>query len=105
MHMQIITFRLTEMDDAAFCALCDELAPIWATIPGLISKVWLADSATGTYGGIYAWESRAACEAFLQSDYFHAIATHPNFCDATSHEFGVLDAPTRLTRGLGGAVA
>jgi len=102
MYMQVITFQLTGMDDTGFRSLCDELAPAWAGIPGLISKVWLTDPTTGTYGGIYTWETQSAYEAFLQSDYFHAVATHPNFVNAKSQGFGVLEAPTRITRGLAG---
>ncbi len=100
MYMQIITFGLTRMDDDAFRCLCDELAPAWAAIPGLISKVWLSDAASGTYGGIYTWETQAAYDAYLESDYFHALATYPNFVNVESRGFGVIEAPTRVTRGL-----
>ena len=103
MHMQVVNFQLRDMDEAAFRALCDELAPTFAEIPGLVSKVWLADAASGTYGGVYTWESQAAYEAFTRSELFQAVATNPHFANITTRDFGVLAGPTRVTHGLVGA--
>ena len=60
MHVQIVQFHLRDLTDEAFRALCDELAPTLAAVPGLLSKVWLASPATNTYGGVYTWRDRAA---------------------------------------------
>jgi quinol monooxygenase YgiN len=100
MHILIISFRLDGMSAEAFHELCHELAPTWAQIPGLLSKVWLEDSETNTYGGVYTWSSREAMNEFLQSELFDAIASNPNFIDATVKDYGVIEAPTRVTRGL-----
>lgn len=100
MHVQVVNFQLKDMDEAAFRALCDELAPTFAAIPGMIAKIWLADAASGTYGGVYTWENRDAYEAFTRSELFQAVGANPNFANVTSRDFGVLDGPTRVTRGL-----
>ena len=100
MHVQVITFQLNDLDEVGYRALCDELAPAFAALPGLISKVWLADAASGTYGGVYLWRDRAAFEAFTQTGLFHAVASHPNLTGVTSKDFGILEGPTRVTRGL-----
>ena len=60
MHIQVINFRLKDLSPAGYAALCDELAPNFAAMPGLLAKVWLADDASGTYGGVYTWRDRAA---------------------------------------------
>ena len=100
MHMQVVTFQLRGMDEAAFRALCDELALSFAAIPGLIAKVWLADEASGTYGGVYTWEDRAAYEAYTRSELFGGLATNPYFANLSSRDFGVIEGPTGVTRGL-----
>lgn len=100
MHIQIVTLRLSNLSDEQFRALCDELAPAFAALPGLLGKVWLADPTTNTYGGVYTWQSRSAYEDFLISDLFNSVASHPNFTAVSSRAFDVLDAPTRVTRGL-----
>jgi len=46
--------------------VCDGLASTFATMPGLISKVWLADPATNTYGGVYTWRDRRSYEDFTK---------------------------------------
>ncbi|MCZ7577711.1 MAG: YdhR family protein [Dehalococcoidia bacterium] len=100
MHITVVNFHLKEMTHEQFLAACDELAPAYAAIPGLIQKVWLSDPASTTYGGVYTWTDRAAFAAFAAGDLARAVVTHPNFADVTIREFEVLEAPTRVTRGL-----
>jgi hypothetical protein len=64
------------------------------------AKVWLADSATNTYGGVYIWEDRPAMENYARSDLFKTVLSHPNFTAISSRDFDVLEQPTAVTRGL-----
>jgi heme-degrading monooxygenase HmoA len=100
MYIQIVNFHLKERSETAYAELCDQVAPAFADLPGLISKVWLADAETNTFGGVYTWESREAMDAFTQSDLFRTVATHPNLDGITSKSFNVMAGPTRLTRGM-----
>ncbi len=100
MYIQIINFQLNGIGEEDYVGLCDQLAPSFAALPGLVSKVWLADPATNTYGGVYTWRDRQAMEDFTKTDLFNAVATHPNLANVTSRGFAVLEAPTRVTRGL-----
>ena len=100
MHIQVINFHLNDLSETEYRAHCDEVAPAFAEVPGLISKVWLANRSTNTYGGVYFWASREAMEEFSKSELFSAVATNPNFADITSRDFDVLDDPTSVTRGL-----
>ncbi len=54
-------------------------------------------AASGTYGGVYTWQDRAAMDS---ANVFAIVQGHPNFTDATNRDFGVLEGPTRVTRGL-----
>lgn len=105
MHIQVVNFNLKGASEADYCALCDQLAPIFATMPGLIAKVWLADATTNTYGGVYTWESKAAMEAYLRSDLFQSVVNHPNLTNITSKDFGIITGPTQVTHGLALAMA
>lgn len=105
MHIQIINFHLKGVSEAEFRALCDEVAPTFAEVPGLISKVWLANRTTNTYGGVYTWATREAMEDYAKSELFKAVATNPNLADITSSDFDVLEEPTSVTRGLVGVPA
>jgi heme-degrading monooxygenase HmoA len=100
MHIQIINFHLKELSEADYREVCDELAPAFADVPGLVSKVWLANRAANTYGGVYTWASREAMEEFSKSELFTAVATNPNLANISSADFDVLEDPTRVTRGL-----
>lgn len=105
MHVQIVNFRLKGMTRAQYEELCDAVAPGLASFAGLISKVWLCDEATNTYGGVYLWRDRAAMEAFLRSDIFRAVATNPKLAEITSRDFGVLERPSAVTHVLGAVAA
>jgi quinol monooxygenase YgiN len=99
MRTQIINFQLKDLEEKAFNSLCDQLAPTFAEVPGLISKVWLSNSQTNTYGGVYSWRDAAAMQVFLQSDLCRSIMSNPHFTNITSTDFAVLEAPTHVTRG------
>jgi hypothetical protein len=58
MYIQIVNFNLLNMTPLEFEKLCDGFAPQFVNLPGLLSKVWLADPATNTFGGVYAPPTR-----------------------------------------------
>jgi hypothetical protein len=41
--MQVITFKLNGIDDAAYQAHAEQNAPAFAALPGLHAKIWLAN--------------------------------------------------------------
>jgi len=96
--IQVVNFHLKDLSDAEYRNVCDGLAPELALVPGLISKVWLADETSNTYGGVYTWVDRQAMDAFARSDFFQAFATNPNFANITSSVFGILEGPSQVTR-------
>jgi hypothetical protein len=100
MHIQILNFHLKDLSEADWRAHADEAAPVFAEVPGLISKIWLANRTTNTYGAIYTWARREAMEEYAKSDLFKAVATNPHLAGITSIDFDVLEEPTRVTRGL-----
>jgi hypothetical protein len=65
MHVQIVNFNLKGIADAQFREACDQLAPAFAAVPGLISKVWLADPSTNTYGGVVSLAARGCFPGLL----------------------------------------
>jgi len=96
--IQVVNFNLENLSDADYRSACDGLAPELARVPGLISKVWLADEASNTYGGVYTWVDHQAMDAFAGSDFFKAFASNPNFANLTSTAFGILEGPSHITR-------
>lgn len=100
MHVQIINFHLAGATPAQYSALCDTLAPSFADVAGLVSKVWLADVPANTFGGVYLWRDRAAMEEFATTALYRSVVTHPNLADITSRDFAVMESPSRVTRGI-----
>jgi quinol monooxygenase YgiN len=96
--IQVVNFKLKDLSDADYRTACDGLAPELARVPGLLSKIWLADQASNTYGGVYTWVDRQAMDAFARSDIFKAFATNPNFANITSSVFGIMAGPSQVTR-------
>jgi hypothetical protein len=99
MNILLVNFGLRGLDPEGYGQNCEQLAPLFADLPGLVSKTWLADPQTNTYGGLYVWRDREAMEQYLASDVFTSLGANPYLTNVTAREFGVLDSPTRITRG------
>jgi len=95
----VVNYSLDGMTESEYESLCDELAPVFAAVPGLVSKVWLADRDNGVYGGVYTFENGAAVDAFLASE-LGQVAAVPGLANVTIRRFEVLAEPTAITRGL-----
>ena len=100
MQILIVNFNLDGLSEEDFTSSCDDLAPAFAAVPGLASKVWLADRAEGIYGGVYTFESEQAVDDYLQSDLWAGVGSNPSLVNISVRRFGVLEGPTRVTRGL-----
>ena len=98
MHIQIVNFRLVGMTELEYAEACvQQFAPAFRDLPGLISKIWLINPETNTYGGVYTWRDKASMETYKNSELFNAIVTNPRFTGLTSSDFAVMEAPTRVT--------
>ena len=96
MHIQVINFGIS-VSQEDFVAEAEGVAPVFATMPGLIGKYWLGDEENGIYGGVYMWENKEACEAYKNGEVFSAVMTSMGFVDPTSKDFGVLEGLTAMT--------
>ena len=103
MEIVVINFSLDGMTESEYESMCDEVAPAFATVPGLLSKVWLADRANGVYGGVYTFEDGTAVDAFLTSDLMAQVGATPGLVDISVRRFEVLSGPTAITSGLASA--
>jgi Putative mono-oxygenase ydhR len=98
MHTLVITFDLVDMTHERYTEVCAELAPAFAAIPGLLAKIWLADSRDARYGGVYLFDDTAAADGFLASTLAHSVATNPHFAGLTIRRFSVDEATTARTQ-------
>jgi hypothetical protein len=106
MHIMIVNFGLKDLSEADYSRACEEqFAGAFQAVPGLVSKIWLRNAETNTYGGVYVWESREAMLAFQNSELARMVLTNPHFSNATITDFGILEAPTRATNGMLAAAA
>jgi len=99
MRVQIITFNLKGLSDEEYRSHCEAIAPAFAQLPGLLSKTWLANAETNTYGGVYVWRDHQAIEDYTKTDLYKGILVNPHFDKVTVKDFAVLEDPTRVTRG------
>ena len=103
MHIQVINFGIN-VSHEDFVSGATELAPNFASIPGLITKHWLGDEENKIYGGVYIWESKEHCEAYKAGEIFGMVMNNENHDSPTSKDFGVLEAPTKITTlSIGGS--
>ena len=99
MHILVINFNLKGIGDEDYRGLIEPIAPAFAGLPGLVSKTWLANAATNTYGGVYVWSDRGAMEAYKETDIYKGMQANPHFENVTVTDFPVVENATRATRG------
>ena len=75
-----------------------------AAIPGLISKLWLADRAERVFGGVYNVRVRGAVDEYPASDLFAGIGSRPGLKTSLSRWPLRLHPHTRVTCGSGTSV-
>jgi hypothetical protein len=97
--MQVITFKLAGIDDAEYQRHAEQNAPVFAGLPGLRAKIWLANQQTNTYGGIYTWDDAVAMKAYQGGKIFQGLQANPHMTDLAVRDFSVLAGPTKTTRG------
>lgn len=102
MHVQIINFSLAGISEEDYRNQVEPIAPAFANLPGLVSKTWLANEDTNTYGGVYVWRDREAMEDYKETDIYKGMMANPYFEGFTVRDFAVLESPTRITRGMAG---
>lgn len=100
MEILIVNFSLEGLSEADYLRLCADVAPAFAAVEGLVSKVWLVDGAEGVYGGVYTFRSADALDAFLVSELFAGVGSTPGLANISVRRFGVLAEPTTVTRGF-----
>ena len=77
MRVQIVNFNSKDMTDAEFRSLANEVAPAFASVPGLLGKIRLAAASKNTSGGVYIWQDAAAIHAtWPQTWLIYAPATN-----------------------------
>lgn len=87
MYALTVRFRLPPSTDwNGLRAVVAERARLYEGMPGLCSKAFVLDEASGEYGGNYVWESRAAVEAFLHSETFRGAVSKYGAPDVRVHE-------------------
>ena len=97
MHILIINFNLHELGREQYEGVCAELAPTFAAVPGLISKTWLANEETNTYGGVYLWRDKQAMLDYQASELYAGIGANPALANITATDFEVLENPSKVT--------
>jgi hypothetical protein len=96
MRIRIVTFGL-DIPAESYHAHALHLAPEFTAWPGLLGKWWLADSSSGTYGGVYVFASSRDADLSRDTDLFRGMVANPALKDVSVREFDVLDEPTAVT--------
>ena len=97
MHILIINFHLNQLSQEQYESVCNEVAENFADIPGLVSKHWLSNEQTNTYGGVYVWKDHESLLDYKQSEIFKSILENPAFDNVQALDFEVLAQPSRVT--------
>ena len=97
-HVQFVTYRMAGISDDDFIEANQEFAQMMAAVPGLLAKVWLRGDGEGSYGGMYLWQDRDACEGFLTGPLWAEALKDDSMLDLESRDFAVMEELTAATQ-------
>lgn len=97
MEALVVTFK-TDASQEAFTAANEENAPVFAEVDGLLTKIWIVDPESNTYGGIKLFSDSAALDAYLESDLFKGLLAEPSFEGASYRRYRVIEELTAKTQ-------
>ncbi len=100
MHILIVRFNLEGLSHDDFIASTDDAAQHWAAIPGLISKHWISNESTNTYGGVYLFESKTDLDAYKESDLCAQLLATPNFVNFEVTDYELIENASCITRAI-----
>ena len=98
MHVQVVTYRLSDITDAEFVDGNQEFAVMMAAVPGLLAKIWLKGAKPGEYGGVYLWQDKSAHDAFVSGDLWASVIADETVMDLASADFAAMDHLTAKTQ-------
>jgi hypothetical protein len=96
MRIRIVTFGLN-IPPEDYTAYAVHIASGFTAWPGLLSKWWLGDTASGTFGGVYLFASQEDADRSRQTDLFRGMFTNPALQNVSVWEYDILDEPTAIT--------
>ena len=97
---QIINFNLSGISRSEYEAAAAEAAQPISEMPGLISKRWLANEETNTYGGVYFWETKQHMQDWMDTKILKGIGSNPAFANAMVTDFEMIESLSAVTRGV-----
>ncbi|MCG3675268.1 YdhR family protein [Aliarcobacter butzleri] len=100
MYITYVTFNLSGIDENAYSEAVKSLASSYAQVPGLISKIWIKQSNSGTYGGMYFWSSKKDYENYLKSELYKTVSNHPNLVNFNTVCYEDMPEGTSITAGV-----
>jgi hypothetical protein len=78
-------------------AAANGFAERFATVPGLLWKIWLMNEDKREAGGIYMFRDEKAADDYLSSDFFKAMEQSPKFSKMNIKKFDILEEPGSRT--------
>lgn len=85
MTVDIVRFK-SSLPDEQVTKTYEERAPRYRALTGLIQKYYLRYPETGEHGAVYVWESKAAMNAFRESELGRTIADAYQVQGTPKHE-------------------
>jgi hypothetical protein len=85
---------------AEYRGMVDHVAPAIAAVPGLLWKLWIFDEEKRRGGGVYLFADRESAAAYLEGPIISRLRGSPAIAGFSARMFGVLEAPSTVTRGL-----
>jgi len=99
-----VNFKL-QSSTAEYEQICQSVAQVIASVPGLRWKVWLLNKQEKEAGGIYLFDTQEALNNYLAGPIVAQLKSHPAVSEVSAKQFDVMPEVTAITHGPVSAMA
>ena len=97
MHALFVTYGLNGTTPCQHVELSQALAPAFAAVPGLVSRIPLENPTAGRYGAFYIFETKGEFDRFVASELFGVTDGSPELPNLAASDFSIPNGAGRAT--------
>lgn len=98
MKVLIVNFNVPGASLEEVAEKFEPMVPLFAELPGMLAKCWIANEEENTYGAVYFWRDDEALDQFRASELWAGVRSHPLIANMSEKVFDCIEAFTKETQ-------
>ena len=98
MKILIVNFNVPGKSLEEVAGAFEPMVPLFADLPGMLAKCWIANEEANTYGAVYFWRDEEALDNFRSSELWAGVRANPLIANMSEKVFDCIEQFTKETQ-------